>query len=453
MIISFSVENFLSFKEEIHFSMIANGREQQHIERVPKLTNWNKKILPVSALYGGNASGKSNFVKAIGFAQKYILLGISKDEKIELKPFKLCSESMNSPSKFIFQLLINDTIYEYGFEITPEEVQREWLTKVGKKTDKVIYQREKNSFKFNFGKLTKKSDNFVNFLAESTLSNKLFLSNVKDSRIEEYRELNILQSVYEWFINLQIIRPEESFSFSERYLSDDSMMNFISNLLQQLDTGISSFEIKKIRIPKENFKKIDVGIDFQKLNELGMVVRNLEIEEEVNHYKIRKKISHHLDDIGNPIEFNLTEEESDGTNRLVDLLPAFYFLCLKKQEKVFIIDEFNRSLHPLLSQKLLKAYLSCCNESTRSQLIFTSHDVMLLDQKLFRRDEIWFTERNSHGASRLSSLSDFKNVRSDKKLRNDYLLGRFDGIPDIMLPIDMELSDSTEVENDKGGDT
>lgn len=449
MIISFSVENFLSFKEEIHFSMIANGLERQHRERVPKLKNWNKKILPVSALYGGNASGKSNFVKAIDFAREYILSGISKDEKIALKPFKLSSESMNSPSKFIFQLLINDTIYEYGFEVTPKEVQREWLTKIGKNTDTIIYQRKKNNFEFNFGGLIKKSDNFVNFLADSTLSNKLFLSNIKDSRIEEHQEFNILQLVYEWFECLIIIRPEESLDYSKKHLSDKSMMAFLSNMLQQLDTGISSFEIKEIRIPKENFNKSDVGIDFQKLNELGMVVRDLEIEEEVNHYKVRKKISLHLDETGNPIEFDI-KLESDGTKRLIDLLPAFYFLCNNKQHQVLIIDEFNRSLHPLLSQKLLKAYLSCCTENTRSQLIFTSHDVMLLDQNLFRRDEIWFTERNNQGESRLSPLSDFKNVRSDKKLRNDYLLGRFDGIPDIMLPFDMTLSTSTEVENNKG---
>ena len=450
MIISFSVENFLSFKEEINFLMVANGMERQHKQRVPKIKKWNKKVLPVSVLYGGNASGKSNFVKAIDFARDYVLSGISKDKKIPLTPYKLNQECQKKASSFKFQFLIDDNIYEYGFEITQKEVKREWLIKITKNNDKIYFNRVRNLFNFNnWGITNQETAQFLKFLADSTLSNKLYISNVKESRIDEYPELKILQLVYEWFAELIIIRPEARFNFSKNDLSDKKMMSYLSNMLQQLDTGISTFNIKQTRIPKEKIDSLSENLPLDKsIFEFG--INRIDIEEEDEFYIALEKITQHIDEKGKTVEFKLGEE-SDGTERLIDLLPAFFMLCIKKQQRVFIIDEFNRSLHPLLSRKLLEAYLSCCNEKTRSQLIFTSHDVMLLDQNLFRRDEIWFTERDKQGASKLSSLSDFKNVRKDKILRNDYLLGRFDGIPDIMLPFDFKSSISSEEEK-KGGD-
>ncbi|MCE5249680.1 ATP-binding protein [bacterium] len=456
MIISFSVENFLSFKEEIHFSMIANGREDQHSERVAKLNNYNKMILPVSELFGGNASGKSNFVKAIGFAREYILSGISKDQKIEVKPFKLSSETMKNPSKFVFQILLNENIYEYGFEITSEEVKREWLFNIGKKTSKKIYTREKNKYDFNYPAWgitngVANAKQYIDFIADSTLSNKLYLSNVNDIRIEEHKELDILQSVYDWFIQLIIISPEASYLFSKKYSSNKQMIEYLSNLLQQLDTGLSSFEINEVSIPKKIIENSEGFIDADILKSFKIDLKSLRIDKNKDNYIGLQKLTKHIDESGDSIEFSLGEE-SDGTERLIDLLPAFYLLCKKKLNRVIIIDEFNRSLHPLLTQKLLKAYLSCCNENSRSQLIFTTHDVMLLDQIIFRRDEIWFTERDKHGATKLSSLSDFKNVRKDKRLRNDYLIGRFDGIPNIVLPSNAMLSISKDIGQKKGND-
>jgi AAA15 family ATPase/GTPase len=126
-------------------------------------------------------------------------------------------------------------------------------------------------------------------------------------------------------------------------------------------------------------------------------------------------------------------QESDGSLRVIDLLPAFLKLMEHGSEKVFVIDELDRSLHTVLTRALLDMYLGCCSPDTRAQLLITSHDAMLFDQNIFRRDEIWITERNRIGVSSLYSLCEYKDVRYDKDVRRSYLQGRFGGIPRVIL--------------------
>lgn len=141
---------------------------------------------------------------------------------------------------------------------------------------------------------------------------------------------------------------------------------------------------------------------------------------------------HHSDIQGNKIAFDISQE-SDGTQRVIDLLPAFLNLTKDNPKKVYIIDELNRSLHPLLSRQLLESYLNTCLPQSRCQLLFTTHDIFLMEQSILRRDEMWLLERNNHGVSSLFSLSDYHKVRYDKDIRKSYLQGRFGGIPKFLL--------------------
>jgi AAA15 family ATPase/GTPase len=141
-------------------------------------------------------------------------------------------------------------------------------------------------------------------------------------------------------------------------------------------------------------------------------------------------VTFHRASNGKPIRFEISDE-SAGTQRLIDLLPAFHELLAGDSKKVFIIDELDRSLHTLLTRNLLESYLASRHKESRGQLIFTTHDGLLLDQDLFRRDEFWFIDKDETGASSLTSLSDFKDIRRDKDIRKSYLLGRFGGIPTI----------------------
>src|SRR5690606_37983935 len=124
---------------------------------------------------------------------------------------------------------------------------------------------------------------------------------------------------------------------------------------------------------------------------------------------------------------------SDGSRRLIDLLPAFCDVCDVDRSRVYFIDEIDRSLHTLLTRRLVELFLSSCDHECRNQLFFTTHDVLLMDQDMFRKDEMWVTEKSTEGASALYSFSEFSDIRNDKDIRKSYLQGRMGGIPKLLV--------------------
>ena len=147
---------------------------------------------------------------------------------------------------------------------------------------------------------------------------------------------------------------------------------------------------------------------------------------------VEKLVTHHTNSSGEEVKFEI-DQESDGTQRLIDLLPAFLDLARYKSSSVYIIDEIDRSLHTILLRRLLEYYLQKCNASSRSQMLFTTHDLLIMDQKLLRRDEMWVTERDYDGNTSLIAFSDYEGIRYDNDIRKSYLQGRFGGIPQILL--------------------
>jgi AAA15 family ATPase/GTPase len=146
----------------------------------------------------------------------------------------------------------------------------------------------------------------------------------------------------------------------------------------------------------------------------------------------KKLVTYHQRQGGQEVKFEM-RQESDGSQRIIDLLPAFLAAAASDSSKVYVIDEVDRSLHTLLTRQLFEGYLSCSGADTRSQLLFTTHDVLLMDQKLFRRDEMWVVERNPQGESSLMAFSEYKDIRYDKDIRKSYLQGRFGGVPRILI--------------------
>jgi AAA15 family ATPase/GTPase len=146
----------------------------------------------------------------------------------------------------------------------------------------------------------------------------------------------------------------------------------------------------------------------------------------------KKLVAFHSTLNGSEVQFEI-RQESDGSQRVIDLLPAFLEISAKNSHKVYVIDELDRSLHTLLTRRLLEGYLQNCTTESRSQLLLTTHDALLMDQNLLRRDEMWVAERDHIGASHLISFSDYEGVRYDKDIRKSYLDGRFGGIPRILL--------------------
>ena len=430
MIISFSVENWMSFRDPTTFSMVAS-RERQHGERVPKLGKYQTRVLPIAAIYGGNASGKTNFFKALNFVKTLVIKGTRPDSLIPIETFRLDVEGRSQPSCFAFELLIDETIYDFSFAVTQKAVLEERLVKITSTSEKVLYDRRDGELSFDKS-LSK--DDFFPFVFRGTRDNQLFLTNSVSQNINDFRP------VYDWFENtLVLVAPDSRFDLFEIFLDEGHPLYAAMNeMLPRLDTGIAHLGSEEI--PLENISIPEpLKTELQEEVKEGMAVRLL-MEPQTNRIVVTRKdgeliakrpVTFHPKSDGTEARFEIYQE-SEGSQRVIDLLPAFLELSAQVSQKVYVIDEIDRSLHPLLIRQLLDEYLSNCSTETRTQLLLTTHNVMLMDQQLLRRDEMWVTERDEAGVSSLFSFSEYKDVRYDKDIRKSYLQGRMGGIPHIV---------------------
>lgn len=431
MLISFSVENWQSFREKATLSLVAS-KEEQHKERIYKPDKFKLRLLPTAAIYGANASGKTKFFKALLFAQQFILSISQPDTLIPIEYFKLDPACANQPSNFTFELLINDSLYEFSFSVTQQKVIEEKLIQIFPYSQKTIYDRQLGESNI-FSALGIKSEELqrLKFVFQGTRDNQLFLTN------SVYQNIEIFKPIYNWFKeNLVLISPMTSFGrFDQLINKDHHLHTSVNNTLFQLDTGITrlgSEEIPTMNLP------LSPDITNKILEGQSIIAKSLDgdkrfiVSRKEGALKIEKLVAYHKGFTQEEIPFNL-DEESAGTLRVIDLLPGFFDLTNKKQSKTYFIDELDRCLHTLLTYKLLEIYLSSCTEQNGSQLIFTTHDVLLMDQELLRRDEIWIAEKDEKGCSTLISLAEYKGIRYDKDIRKSYLQGRFGGIPKIFL--------------------
>jgi AAA15 family ATPase/GTPase len=416
----------MSFQKKVSLSMIGS-RERQHNDRVSVVEKYSVKILPVAAFYGGNASGKTNFFKALNFAKGLIVMGTQTDNLIPVEPYLLDPLANNRSSDFFFEILIEETIYEFSFKVTREVVLEEKLVKVNSTSETILYHRYNGKPNFE----PSVENEFLNFAFRGTRKNQLFLTNAISQNVDTFRP------VYDWFKNtLELIAPDSRFQPFEQFFQEEHKLNTSMNeILPQLDTGIArlgsediSFknipfpEHIKIKLQEEVKEGITVRINIEPAHEqLAITRRNGELV-------VKKLVTFHVKSDGTEAKFEI-RQESDGTQRIIDLLPAFIEVSSPRRQKVIVIDEIDRSLHTLMTRKLIENYLSTCTHEGRTQLLFTTHDAMLMDQDLFRRDEIWILERDPSGNSNLISFSEYKDVRSDKDIRKSYLKGRLGGVP------------------------
>ena len=430
MIISFSVENWMSFRDPTTFSMVAS-RERQHGERVPKLGKYQTRVLPIAAIYGGNASGKTNFFKALNFVKTLVVEGTRPDSLIPIDTFRLDDGWKNRPSRFAFELLINETIYDFSFAVTQEAVLEERLVKITSTSEKVLYNRCDGDLSFDSA-LAK--DDFFPFVFRGTRDNQLFLTNSVFQNIDNFR------SVYDWFNDtLVLIAPDSRFDPLELFFDErHPLYTAMNETLSRLDTGISHLGGEEI--PLENVPLAEqLKAELRKEIKEGMSVRLMKDSltdrivfiQKDGELIAKRLVTFHRKADGTEVRFEI-HQESDGSQRVIHLLPIFLDLSSQTTQQVCIIDEIDRSLHPLLIRQLLEMYLDSCSEETRTQLLLTTHNVMLMDQQLLRRDEMWVTERDGAGVSSLFSFSEYKDVRYDKDIRKSYLQGRMGGIPHIV---------------------
>lgn len=450
MLIRFVVSNFLSFYEEREFNMIS-GAFKTHKHHVYK--NGKIDVLKAAAIYGANGAGKSNLIKAMHYLKELVVEG-EINKSIEDKKFKLNIVNKEKPVTFEIEFQIEKKIYSYGIAIEDSIINHEWLYESGiTADDKLIFERKSFKSQKTSIKIAKKyqktqKDKLLIELMEDNLlkNNELLISKTESLKKKEITEAqNWIEN------NLLIIYPHSKFSGLVQMISNsDRFQLFANQLLSAFDTGINQLGTKVLDLDKflgEEYKDLknelieDINKDKDKKILMHTDSEAVIITKEKNKYVVKKVISFHKNSSGKNIQFNL-DEESDGTQRLLDFIPAFDAII--NDEITIVIDEIDHSLHPALLKTLVHKIMS--DESTKGQLIFTTHESNLLNLDIFRQDEIWFVEKDKKiGSTELYSLSEFK-PRYDLDIRKGYLKGRFGAIPFMANLLDLNWHDYEEEE-------
>lgn len=430
MLIRFTLKNWMSFRDEAVFSMVAS-KERQHGDRVPMLKKYRMRVLPIAAIYGGNASGKTNIFQALSFSKYFVVRGTGTDDKIPVIPFVLDKKSASEASRFCFEIFVKERVYEFSFSVTSSKVLEEKLVRIFPTSDKVLYHRRGSDLaECGWGDKEPR----LQFAFQGTRDNQLFLTNSVSQKLDCFRD------VYDWFKDsLVIIGPDSRFGPFEQFLDESSpLYDKMNSLIRRLDTGID--HVGGETIPFENMPIPSALKDMirSELKEGGSVrfpidgERRFVVTRKDGKIFAKQLVSFHTTSSGGKVKFDI-ERESDGSKRAIDLLPAFLDLSRDDSTRVYAVDELDRSLHSALTRALVEMYLGSATGETRAQLLMTTHDVLLMDQNLLRRDEMWVTERSKDGASSLSSFCEFEDVRYDKDVRKSYLQGRLGGVPKIFL--------------------
>lgn len=453
MLIRFNVKNFLSFDKQAdgkseEFTMVA-GKVRSKEERLYK--DENIKLLKFAALYGANASGKSNFIKALNFMQETVVTG---KLPVRYSNFycKTAEDNKNKESYFEIQLLINNKYYLYGFTVllSTGEFLSEWLYEVSKDREIRIFERDIANGIFDINSIQDKSlavkfDVYTDDIKKN--SGQLFLYFMNDNKDNLYKDFKddyqvvVFKNVYEWFAKvLDINYPDRPISAS-LYLTDEKKLKLASELLKAFDTGINELQLVDVHIDNIKGDNIPQDVIEKLVSEMEADFKEIKNKKKVKQVRIvlRSKKDYYIfsgtsaDDIKcQSLKFrhnNISSlfdliEESDGTIRILELLD----IILSEEKKVYVIDELDRCLHPNLTYKFIQTFFKYVANKLDVQLIVTTHESRLLDFNLLRRDEIWFIDKKLEGNCDIYSLDEY-NERFDKKIDKAYLEGRYGGVP------------------------
>ena len=439
----FSISNYMSFgyKEDAKGEIIPMeyhlyaGTAEQHKERV--MVYNTRKVLKFSAIYGANASGKTNLIKGIDAGRDIILNTM---EKVDYKRSYCRTHVSNAekPSMFEYEFTIGAKCFAYGFTVNlqSEKVLSEWLYEISAGEEKVIYERVVETGQYYFDEeifeSTENREQFHFFMKDANrIDSTMLLYEIKRRNLED-SDFKIFNDVFRWFQNkLIVIYPETKIGASYFWFGNDN--DKLVGILKYLDTGISDYKMQTLNKSafKEYFSDEKLAESFLEKKRKG----NATIKKGILSYggtlfeleydktgasEIKKLTFRHSSDEEN-YEYG---DESDGTQRLIELLDV---MMNDDEDKVFIIDELDRSLHPQMTIKFVETFLNF-SKGKSTQLIITTHESNLMDLRILRRDEIWFAEKEKDNTTNLYTLEKFK-IRYDKVVSKNYLAGRYGAVP------------------------
>ena len=419
MLVQFTVGNFLSFNKKQTLNLKAKGISEL---KTNISTFKNEKILRSAVIYGANSSGKSNLIKALERMREVVLTSVRLNDSDELfySPFLLSTETENKPTFFEIVFWQNSTRYRYGFEYNLKKIVNEWLFAGKTETrEKPFFIRTEEGigidtkFKEGEGYESKTNDNrlFVSLVAQlgGDISKKI---------IDFFKNYNILSG----------LEHNDYTGFTMRMLHKN--LNGCNESLQLYQTLKLGFQ--DIKAIESEFNSLNIPED------IPDIIKTKLIKEFAGKRGITLKTVHNkFDKKGKIVDFVLLDKEineSEGTNKIIDLSgPIFDTLKLGKS---IIIDELDAKLHPLITMRIIELFNNPESNPNNAQLIFATHDTNFLDKELFRRDQIWFTEKDEQEQTDLYSLYDFNlpdgsKVRNDSNLEKNYIRGRYGAIPFI----------------------
>ena len=416
MLIEFTVGNYRSFKEPVSLSMVASklvSQDQQLDENTIFEPPGGPRLLTSAVIYGANASGKSNLVDALDLMQLLVLDSARRAQAtggIPVEPFGLSTETVTRPSYFEIAFRTSTgTRYRYGFEADRERVHREWLYHVPTIREALLFEREGDQARL--GAAFKEGRG----LAEKTRPNALFLSVVAQFN---GRTAGLISN---WFLDAEIISGLDDQAARLETLSiwhDPPGFTEIASFLKSLDLSIDDVRLEVD--PREVARVQDAMPEYFASKGEHVIP---------GAYRV-KTLHRTYDAAGQPAGsavFDLDRQESEGTRKLFALSGPL--LAALASGTPFVADEFDARLHPIMTRKLVELFNSRQTNGLGAQLIFTTQDANLLDNRLFRRDQIWFTEKDLQGATHLYSLAEFRGVRNDSSFGKDYIKGRYGAIP------------------------
>lgn len=451
MLVAFTVENWKSYHESTTLSMVAD-RSRRHADTLasPKYYK-GLHILPIAAFYGGNAAGKTNLLDALRFVQEFVSHGYQDAMSIPVEPFVSGAEDDGTVS-FSVQMLVEqpkgsfcpargsqpELIYQLDFDVTRVGVTYESLSWYDSKQQAhTLYTRDEyGEVEFSdelAAKLDEKTANLLGAIAVGTGPRRLFLTNAAG------QGQRVFLPVYEWFQN--VLRNASTSMKSARvtdFMDDAKYSEQFGRIMHALGTGVDRIELERIDVealPQE-LQPVVQGLTSQIDGDAMMQFMGSDTrygDPSIRIYTVQLQngvpIVRRVQTYRNGKAFGLYRESS-GTRRLLEILPVFFDLWLHAN-RVWTLDEVEREFHTDMTKELLQGFLDGCTADTRTQVLLSTHDLMLMDQDIFRKDEIIIVERNAAGESTLNAIGDYAGIRNDLDLRRSYLDGRFGGKPSI----------------------
>ena len=418
MLLEFSVANFLSFRERKTLSLVASSISD--FKDTNTITSERHTLLKGAVIYGANASGKSNFIRAMSTMKRIVILSFnqSSTKSLDVTPFLLNTETENSASYFEVYFEILKVRYRYGFEVTNKEVVSEWLYESKKKEEKLLFVREGDGIEI--APSFKEAEN----LESKTRDNALFLSVIDQFNGGTAKRI---MSWFDNFITISGLTHENYEMVTFKMLEKEKTAKTLSDFYNSLDLGF-----ERISIEKEKFNPKTIPENAPE-SLVKLLIKDFEGAFRFKINTLHKKFNKdnvHIEEV----EFDMRSQESAGTNKVFNISgPIFDVL---HDGGVLVIDELDSSLHPLMTLAITRLFNSEKENPNNAQLIFTTHDTNLFSYGKYRRDQIYFVEKDKYGASDLYSLVEYKEedgnkVRKDRSFESDYIQGRYGAVPYI----------------------